>query len=723
MLRRLIILVGVLATLSHVLAAPGAAAPLRPDLLDPDRPGMTLRGTPILSKPAWIDAPPPVRAGGVRGTNHILIICIQFPDLAATQTVASFGNMVFGPWSPASMNDYYQEVSYGNVSLAGSAVGWYTAAHPRSYYGNSQHGFGSYPNNAGSLVAEAMAAAELGGVDFSQYDNDGDGTAESIFICHAGEGFETSTDQNDIQSHYCTMSGMGDPSAPYFYDGKWVDPYACDAELEASSPANHVEIGVWCHEYGHVLGLPDLYDVGRQCTGIVSHGIGVYGVMSYGCWGANVTTPSRPVHMCAWSKIQLGWITPTVISAPVTGQSLPRVETSGTVLKIGMDTRPTEHFLLSYRDNTYGFDLGLPGTGLCIWHIDDEITSDNDCEQGGSCTSSSHYMVALEQPDGNFNLDCGTAGNYGDAGDVYPYGGNNSFTASSTPSSNRYVGASSGTSITNIAVGGGAVTMDITPGELYQYLVYDDGSCELGLSWGTPGWGFAQRITPSSYPFQLEGIYVFSQDVYSPNFQSQIWDASGSGGTPGSALSSVHTSSGALGLSWNYEDYSADNIAISSGDLWILFIEYGTCKIGCDTNPPWNGRTMYYYYGGFYPDNGTYGNYMLRGLGKIATLTGVEEVVLGPAGPLALSPGRPNPFQSRTELQLSLPEAGRVTASIYNVAGRQVRQLLDGYLPARERTIIWDGRDDDGRQVPSGVYFVRLTSAEDVLSRKLVLVR
>jgi hypothetical protein len=472
-----------------------------------------------------------------------------------------------------------------------------------------------------------------------------------------------------------------------------------------------------------MLGLPDLYDVGRYCTAITGHGVGVYDLMAYGGWGGDVQTPERPTHLSAWSKIQMGWLTPTVIGSSVTGRTLPPVETNAVALKIGMNTRPTEYFLLSYRDNSYGFDQDLPGTGLCIWHIDDEITSENDCEQGGSCTSSSHYRVALEQPDGIYHLDCGTAGNYGDAGDVYPYGGNNSFTASSTPSSDRYSGPASGTSITNIAVGGGVVTMDITPGELYQYLVYDDGTCELGLSWGTPGWGFALRVTPAAYPFELKGIYAFSQDLYSPNFQSQIWDASGTGGRPGSPLSSVHTTTGALGLSWNYEDYSSESIDIASGDFWIVFIEYGSSKIGCDTNSTWNGRTMYYYYGGFYADNGVYGNYMLRAVGRQSPATNVQEPVSGVTASLELTPGHPNPFSSQTILRLSLPEAGYVTASIYDLAGRQVRRLLDGNLPAQERSIVWDGRDEAAREVPSAVYFMRLTSAGDVLSRRLILVR
>lgn len=720
---RLSLLGSALLALTFLTFTPAKAAPLRPDLLDRDNPGMTVRGDPITPKPSFVDRPAAVPPGGHRGTNQILIICIDFPDLVCTQTASSFGNMAFGPWSPSSMNDYYQEVSYGNLSLAGSVVGWYRASQPRSYYGNGQHGFGSYPNNAAALAAEAIAAADLGGVDFSQYDNDGDGTAESVFIVHGGEGFETSADQNDIQSHYATLSGMGDPSAPYTYDGKLVDPYLCVAELQSSSPLTHVKIGVWCHEYGHMLGLPDLYDVGRYCTGITGHGVGVYGVMCWGCWGWNTQTPERPTHMCAWSKIRMGWVTPTVVSSPITGQTLAPVETSGAVLKIGMDTRPTEHFLLEYRDNTSGFDLGLPGTGLCIWHVDDEITSDNDCEQGGGCTSSSHYLVALEQPDGNYHLDCGTAGNYGDAGDVYPYGGNSGFTTSTTPSSDRYAGSPSGTSVTNIAVGGGVVTMDIVPGTLYEYLVYDDSTCELGLTWGTPGWGFALRVTPTVYPFELKGLYAFSHNLYSPDFQSQIWDDGGAGGTPGSPLSSVHTTTGALGLSWNYEDYSADNIHVASGDLWLVFIEYGTSYIGCDTSSPWNGRTMYYYYGGFYADNGAYGNYMLRAVGIRSSAVGVDGDVAAASQPFLLTPAQPNPFRSHTTLHLTVPRPGYVAAAVYDVRGRLVRRLVGEMLEGRERSITWDGRDEAGDLLASGIYFLRLSAGERREARRLVLVR
>ena len=114
---------------------------------------------------------------------------------------------------------------------------------------------------------------------------------------------------------------------------------------------------------------------------------------------------------------------------------------------------------------------------------------------------------------------------------------------------------------------------------------------------------------------------------------------------------------------------------------------------------------------------------MLRALGSQSPATNVQESASGLAASLELTPGNPNPFTSRTTLRLNLPEASYVTASIYDLAGRPVRRLLDGNLPAQERILVWDGRDDAAREVPSSVYFVRVTSAGDALSRRLVLVR
>jgi hypothetical protein len=87
---------------------------------------------------------------------------------------------------------------------------------------------------------------------------------------------------------------------------------------------------------------------------------------------------------------------------------------------------------------------------------------------------------------------------------------------------------------------------------------------------------------------------------------------------------------------------------------------------------------------------------------------------------LVLAPNWPNPFSSRTTIQFSLPERTEVNLRVFDIAGREVRTLVDGPLPGQWHDVVWDGRDDLGREVPGGIYFLRLGAEERVLTRKLV---
>jgi endonuclease/exonuclease/phosphatase family metal-dependent hydrolase len=90
---------------------------------------------------------------------------------------------------------------------------------------------------------------------------------------------------------------------------------------------------------------------------------------------------------------------------------------------------------------------------------------------------------------------------------------------------------------------------------------------------------------------------------------------------------------------------------------------------------------------------------------------------------LALSPGMPNPFTERTALHLALPEATHVRIEVYDISGRLVRTLESGVLPAGEHRVVWDGRDDRGREAASGIYFCRAIVGEWTEARKVVLMR
>lgn len=94
-----------------------------------------------------------------------------------------------------------------------------------------------------------------------------------------------------------------------------------------------------------------------------------------------------------------------------------------------------------------------------------------------------------------------------------------------------------------------------------------------------------------------------------------------------------------------------------------------------------------------------------------------------PPARIRLGANYPNPFNPSTTLPLSLPRDGRVELAVYDAAGRRVRTLLSGLLPAGEREAVWDGRDDAGRALASGTYFAGLRSAGGLQVRPLTLVR
>jgi hypothetical protein len=102
---------------------------------------------------------------------------------------------------------------------------------------------------------------------------------------------------------------------------------------------------------------------------------------------------------------------------------------------------------------------------------------------------------------------------------------------------------------------------------------------------------------------------------------------------------------------------------------------------------------------------------------------GGPETSSRPTLPVALHTAVPNPFNPRTELRYSLAEASDIVLSIYDVAGRHVQTLVAGPRPAGAGSVIWDGRDNHGREVGSGAYFVRLRTELGEARKKVMLIR
>lgn len=370
----------------------------------------------------------------VTGTKQFPVVCIQYPDYASVYTVADFQNMLFSDaWASGSAKKYYNEVSYGMFTLAGQVFGWYTAANIKSYYGYSN---GSA--RAAALAKEAATQADAT-VNYALYDNDGDGYVDCFTCVHSGYGREETGSGTDIHSHSWdfTSAGIGeyttnDPRPGFPGQFIKINEYVIDPERSNySNYGTMVAIGVFVHEWGHALSLPDLYD-----TDGGSIGLGYWCLMAGGSWGANGNSPWYPAHLCAWAKMELGWLSPTAVRGRKL-YSIPQIETNSKAYwLIGRQRTFREYFLIENRRKTL-FDTLMMGQGLLIYHIDDSVIARrrgfNAINNGGAYW---RYGVALEQADGLDHLF--NNNNSGDAADPFPGSTNNqTFDSTATTPNSR----------------------------------------------------------------------------------------------------------------------------------------------------------------------------------------------------------------------------------------------------------------------------------------------
>jgi immune inhibitor A len=426
--------------------------------------------------------------GVVTGTLEVIVILIEFQDVTHSPNHDEnyFENLLFSESNPRSLYSYYQEVSYDQASISGVIIGWYQSSYNIEYYGADGHKVDWFNGPVFELAREAVKLADDAGFDFSPYDKDDNGYIDHIIIVHAGAGQETgggAYGPNAIWSHHWGML------LPEKVDGVYAADYSMIAE---SSP-----VGTIAHEFGHDLGLPDLYD-----NDGTSQGIGSWGIMGCGAWqmGGDV-----PTHPCAWSKVFLGWVNPKIISTNKIDLSLNSVESSNldTIIKISITT--TEYFLLENRCKVK-FDQYLPGEGLLIWHIDDSV---GDTDLYGVNDDEEHKRVDLEEADGRDDLDARV--NSGDHKDLYYSGNADKFTPSTVPDSDSYSGDSSGISIVNIGVTGETMRFSILLG---------GNSAPVAIAGG-----------PYEVPVNADVIFS-GQDSFDPDGGqlSYIWDFDASDG-------------------------------------------------------------------------------------------------------------------------------------------------------------------------------------------------
>lgn len=385
-----------------------------------------------------------------QGELKVLALFVDFSDNTHQVGVSYFDSLLFSPIG-FSVRTYYGEISYGTLDLytvnLPSTVGWVTASQPYDYYVNGQYGlYGGYPTNAQGLVSELVDIVDPF-IDFSQYDNDGDGDLDLLIVVHAGPGAESSGSGGDIWSHKWAI-----PSK--VRDGVTISDYTIEPEF-IFSPGDMTR-GVFCHELGHVWGLPDLYD-----TDYSSNGIGRWGLMGYGSWNGN--NGKYPSYPSAWGRHFFKFAIPQIISESVSGLVIPPINDVPVIYKLLKPDNPKEYFLLENRAHR-GSELGSAGAGLLVWHIHDEVFY-NNWEWYPGKPDSLHLHVAIEQADGLFAIEKRL--NRGDDGDPFPGSFQKTFFTPdplTQPNSNWYESASN-ISLTNIHFSGEDIVLDIAFGD------------------------------------------------------------------------------------------------------------------------------------------------------------------------------------------------------------------------------------------------------------------
>lgn len=417
-----------------------------------------------------------------KGQMKALVILMDFPDYrwdnqadtfffndSLWYTPAHFYDMLSSigtyrhPGSASSytgsLRDFYQENSYGSFDVTCDIIGYFTAKNNFAYY---CEGYGA---NDWYLIQEALDSADKY-VDFNDYDNDGDGTTDAIFFVHAGPGAEALPEPDRIHYIWSYMSWLGGSR-----DGVNLGAYSMQPEDGA--------IGVFCHEFGHQLGLPDWYDYDYS-----SNGIGEWGLMSGGAWNYGAPGDARgtcPSHISGVGKCVLGWITPVEPSANILSASIPPSENTPFAYLLHESTMPSnEYFIIENRQNM-GFDKGLvrrqldlskdKGHGLIIWHVDENVSNNDnelhkqvDVEEASPYFTGSAYYEHLDHERLYPDYAKLYNGNRADNGDPWP--GYTSYTSDTTdflsrtadffnhyshPSSDRYSGSSTLIGVENIS--------------------------------------------------------------------------------------------------------------------------------------------------------------------------------------------------------------------------------------------------------------------------------
>ena len=283
-----------------------------------------------------------------------------------------------------SVRDYFIAQSYGKFELDFDVVGPYTLTKAMGAYGApSANGHDSDPQ---AMAEEACKMADEE-VNFANYDWDGDGVVDQVFVIYAGYGESQGAPANTIWPHESVIGGE------LKLDYVNVHTYACSCELSGKEGTNLDGIGTACHEFSHCLGFPDFYDVSYNG----GFGMSYWDLMDAGSYNNDSRTPAG---YTAYEKWMAGWLEPVELTeeTQVTGMK-PLAEAPEAYILYNEANRD-EYYLLENRQKV-GFDAGLYGHGMLVVHVDYEK---NMWNANNVNTDPNHQCMTIIAADGTYNF-------------------------------------------------------------------------------------------------------------------------------------------------------------------------------------------------------------------------------------------------------------------------------------------------------------------------------
>lgn len=357
------------------------------------------------------------------GSPKIPILLVQYSDISMKHTLANFqAHYNTQTWSVLR---YFTDQSKGAFTPQFDVYGIYTLNNNRAYYGGNNSS--GDDQRVGQMVSDAISKAG-NNVNWAQYDNDGDGYVDACIVVYAGPGESSGASSNTIwPCQWYLSSAIG---SYVTRNNTKIDKFAVFCELSGSSDSGTTldGVGTFCHEFSHCLGLPDFYPT----NGSNHFGMGDWSLLHQGCYNGN---GDRPCGYTAYERNFMGWIN---LTSPVEGTTYTTatVDADGQAFKI-TSNNSNEYYIIENIQKT-GWNQYAQASGLLVNHVNYNATKwnnntvNNDNAQGMTIIPADNTL-ATTYSGGSYYPNTS-----GEAGDLYPYNGNNQLTSTSTPAATLY---------------------------------------------------------------------------------------------------------------------------------------------------------------------------------------------------------------------------------------------------------------------------------------------